>query len=262
MKRSAARPVARGFTLVEMLVVVGIIVILVGILTPMFLRAYQGSGSARVKMDLQTIAVALEAYKQDHGDYPRVTDYGDTSDQYRGARLLTRALIAHFNEPIDGADGPGFRTRRLQGQAQGRVYGPYLALDSFRMRIDPADPAIDVLDPDDPTQVPVLLDKLDNPILYFPARARKPDLNNNNDYVSSTSASLYNQADNSIASLNVMRLSLIEPNGQYKTTGPFILWSAGPDGILGPDPHYADPKNTTPDASDVPSLDDVFNFAD
>jgi prepilin-type N-terminal cleavage/methylation domain-containing protein len=83
-----------AFTLIEMLVVVGIIVLIVGIAAPMIYRAYKSGSVARLKADLAAISTALEAYKNDHGDYPRA----DVSDA--GAAILGKALI-----------GPGDRMR-------------------------------------------------------------------------------------------------------------------------------------------------------
>ena len=62
----------RGFTLTEIVVVVGILLILAGILLPMGMKAYSNAGRARDAADLQAIAVALDAYKADMGDYPRL----------------------------------------------------------------------------------------------------------------------------------------------------------------------------------------------
>ena len=61
-----------GFTLVEILVVIGIIVLLAGILVPMVTRAMRTAKQTRIAADMQAIGTALEAFKADQGDYPRV----------------------------------------------------------------------------------------------------------------------------------------------------------------------------------------------
>src|SRR4051794_24350654 len=61
-----------GFTLTEMLVVIGVLVLVAGLLLPMLTRAYRQSSRARTAADLQAIAAGLEAYKQDFGDYPDI----------------------------------------------------------------------------------------------------------------------------------------------------------------------------------------------
>src|SRR4051812_7886736 len=60
-----------GFTLVELLVVIGIIMTLAAILLPALNTAYRNATRARMAGDLQAIVTALEAYKADFGDYPR-----------------------------------------------------------------------------------------------------------------------------------------------------------------------------------------------
>jgi prepilin-type N-terminal cleavage/methylation domain-containing protein len=60
----------RGFTLIELLIVVAIIAILAMIALPNFLDAQVRSKVARVKTDMRSVAVALEAYHVDFNDYP------------------------------------------------------------------------------------------------------------------------------------------------------------------------------------------------
>lgn len=84
----------QGFTLTELLVVIGIIVLLVGILLPMVMRAYRGADRQRTASDLNAIAVALDAYKADFGDYPRPA--GD----HIGFAILGYALIGPANAAV------------------------------------------------------------------------------------------------------------------------------------------------------------------
>jgi len=87
-----------GFTLVELLVVIGIIVILIGLLLPMIVKAMRQGNRARIASDLNAISAALEAYKGDFGDYPRIIylsplpspPYNGTGS---GAALLGKALL-------------------------------------------------------------------------------------------------------------------------------------------------------------------------
>lgn len=255
----------------ELLVVVMIIVILFGILLPVIIRAIQGGETARMRMDLQAISVALEAYKADHRDYPRDINYASNAfglsgaqatayANYRGAVLLTRALVAPGPEKEtasgrgdgDGAEGPGFRINPPVGggPAQGRIFGPYIKTDSFTI----ANADQTALDPDNPDfRLAVMQDKGGKPILYFPGRSTKPDLTGgggstpNPNFVNSGPGSggkpLYNQEDNEILDLEDMRRLLGDTNNdgaisgaeKAATTGPFLLWTAGPDGVFGTD---------------------------
>jgi prepilin-type N-terminal cleavage/methylation domain-containing protein len=163
-----------GFTLVEMLAVIGIIVLLVGILLPTIMSARRNAERNAVRMELQTIALALEAYKADFGDYPR------PPNDKRKYRVLAWALIGPYgttaglatdplnsSKPIvDGADGPGFRTVWDPATQKGsKVWGPYLAADKFRV-------ATKEVNLDFPT-TPLdlwwdILDRYGSPIEYFP----------------------------------------------------------------------------------------------
>ena len=114
-----------GFTLLELLIVVGIIAILIGILAPTITLIVRRSNLARVRADLNTIATALEAYKNDfNGNYPAVIGVRAETGAFEpgaGAHVLCRALFglgpaypvnaANFGGS-DGFDGPGFRLRR------------------------------------------------------------------------------------------------------------------------------------------------------
>ena len=63
----------RGFTLIEMMIVVAIIAILVAILVPNFMRARAQAQTAACEANLKEIATALELYQTDHQQYPDVT---------------------------------------------------------------------------------------------------------------------------------------------------------------------------------------------
>jgi type II secretion system protein G len=60
----------RGFTLVEMMIVVAIIAILVMVLVPNFVRARAQAQTASCMMNLKEIATALELYQADNDQYP------------------------------------------------------------------------------------------------------------------------------------------------------------------------------------------------
>src|SRR6266567_9020512 len=85
----------RGFTMVELLVVIGIIVMLVGLLIPMVNKAYKSSVRSRITSDLHVIMQGLENYKLDQRDYPRM----NLPDEYPNKQPDATGVL----QPIDGA---------------------------------------------------------------------------------------------------------------------------------------------------------------
>jgi type II secretory pathway pseudopilin PulG len=73
----------------EILVVIGIIVILASVLLPVLVIAQRKGNTFRVASDLNGIAVALQAYHDQFGDYPRV----DPAFPGTGAQVLAKALL-------------------------------------------------------------------------------------------------------------------------------------------------------------------------
>lgn len=140
-----------GFTLVELLTSIVIIVILIGLLLPSLARIRRSAKEAAQKVQFATIDTALEAFKQDYGDYPPSTwqdvqHYSlDPTIVYSGSEKLAEALIGRDlrgfnphtiwcqigldrnNEPVYTAADANLRDRT----------GPYLDVaktNAFRIR--------------------------------------------------------------------------------------------------------------------------------
>ena len=98
-----------GFTLVEMLTVLGIIALLLGLLLPALSWVRNTAREVKQKAQLTTIGLALEAFKNDYGDYPP-SHWWDPTDvpsiqDYCGAQKLAEALLGRdllgFNKYSD-----------------------------------------------------------------------------------------------------------------------------------------------------------------
>src|SRR5258708_4643018 len=119
----SSRRLPRAFTLVEMIVVIGILVLIMAAIAPMLGKAAKSARRARVQSDMQVIGQALESYRTDHRDYPRYLATDPLTPTISGAELLCWALMAPgpaAGDGSDGQDGLGFRIRGTKGQS----YGP------------------------------------------------------------------------------------------------------------------------------------------
>lgn len=91
----------RGFTLLEMMVVVAIIAILAGILIPNFTRARAQAQTAACIGNMKTIATALELYYTDKQIYPAATRANIDST------FTTTTMSGYLSQvPLDPAAGP------------------------------------------------------------------------------------------------------------------------------------------------------------
>lgn len=81
--------IKKGFTLIELMVVITIIGVLTALSMFAFQHARKSSRDTQRKTDLETIRSALELYKADSGAYPTNSSFMNTSLAYSGHTYLT-----------------------------------------------------------------------------------------------------------------------------------------------------------------------------
>ncbi len=102
-----------GFTLVELLTVIGIISLLISILLPSLSRARLQAKTTKVKLQIDATGKGLEMFRNDYGNYPDSKLRRDpidwtgapapipADDYLSGAHWLARALVGHDFLGID-----------------------------------------------------------------------------------------------------------------------------------------------------------------
>jgi type IV pilus assembly protein PilA len=100
MYRSAGNKHSKGFTLVELLVVVLILAILMAVALPLYLSAIANSTKRTARANMQTIANAEQSYRLENKDHVYVAIDGTNPDNWK---LLTDLSSG-------GVSGPGERT--------------------------------------------------------------------------------------------------------------------------------------------------------
>jgi prepilin-type N-terminal cleavage/methylation domain-containing protein/prepilin-type processing-associated H-X9-DG protein len=80
MARFRPAPCRAGFTLVELLVVIGIIALLISILLPTLSSVREGARGVACLSNLRTFASSIQFYNQDHKGYMPGSDNRDTGD--------------------------------------------------------------------------------------------------------------------------------------------------------------------------------------
>lgn len=129
----------RGFTLVELLTVVGIIALLIGILIPSLSKARDQARKVKTSAQISATEKGLEMFQNDFNQYPDsstrvfnkagnlvsredpITNFPDAggTNQLSGAHWLVRAMAGH---DLQGVDGGGLSLRsRIDVKVEGNV---------------------------------------------------------------------------------------------------------------------------------------------
>ena len=105
-----------GYTLTEMLVVVGVIALIAAVLVPTLMGQMQRARAKAARVQLDNIAAAVEMFRSDVGHYPKTTEGGLTA-------LLTNGST------IEGWTGPYLKDARTLNDPWSRKIEYQLAPD-------------------------------------------------------------------------------------------------------------------------------------
>jgi general secretion pathway protein G len=107
-QRTPQRPGERGFTLLELLVVLAILGLLIGLVAPAVMRQFGAAKEKIAAQSVERLATVLDMYKLDVGTYP-------TTDQGLQALITQPQAVARWN-------GPYLRGDKLPEDPWGRPY--------------------------------------------------------------------------------------------------------------------------------------------
>ena len=93
--RTRLNPARSAFTLVELLVVIGIIALLAAIVTPAVMRAQASARNAAIKAEIDMLHIAIMNYKNQYGSFPPCTT-GTFGITFTNADPATRHLARLF----------------------------------------------------------------------------------------------------------------------------------------------------------------------
>ena len=283
---SSLRPNRRGFTLIEVLVVMGIILVLIGILLPALNKAHKSAVRTKMAAEIQLLTQGLDAYRLDFGDYPRPSTTGSAPF---GPEILCWALVAPgpasqdgFGDPANqnnNLSGPGFRLRGTQG----KVYGPYINIDRYLIGTRGTGNTVTAVTNGSYNDTNTVIgDYYGNIILYF-IRNKGANTSTAAGYLSTVAYGgtpdkmpAFNLTDAHITFPTVPNLTSPDQNMQaclpgfslswpgsaqppnsvnYNAAGvslpPYLLWSSGPDGIFGLLPSTVDFHYTSDDVTSL-----------
>jgi len=126
----------RGFTLIELMVVIAIIIILAAIAIPNYLSMTARAKRSRVASDFAAIATALETYKTDWNQYPPATSVAITTVGTTAYKELVGrdAAGASLTPSVNSGTTPGGETAPISyisGTTLASMVNPYNSANAY-----------------------------------------------------------------------------------------------------------------------------------
>lgn len=111
-----------GYTLTEMLVVIGVISLIAAVLVPTMMSQMQRARAKAARVQLENVASAVEMFRSDTGHYPKTSEGG------------LKALLGN-GAGIDGWTGPYLKDAKTLSDPWSReiAYEPSLDGETFRV---------------------------------------------------------------------------------------------------------------------------------
>ena len=119
----------RGFTLIEMLVVMAIIATLLTIAVPRYFRSLQRSREAVLKQDLTTLRESIDKFYGDTGKYPQTLTVLVEKHYLRSMPVdpIAKAADKWISVNADDPDDNGVKDVRSGAEGMGENGVPYVA---------------------------------------------------------------------------------------------------------------------------------------